>query len=93
MNILFLTEYYQPHIGGQELLFGKIVKGISHNNIQCTVITSRTDKKSPKCEKYENIIIYRLDIPNFLFRFFFVILSVIKSKKLKNDFELIHGST
>jgi len=93
MHILYLTEYFPPHIGGQELLFEKIVNGISSKDIYCTVITSRTNKKSLLNENNLNQSIYRINIPKYFFRFFFTIKAVYKSFKLKNNFDLIHGST
>jgi len=71
MNILFILEYYPPHIGGVEKLFGSLTKALAKKDYNVIVITNKYDTKLQKFERNGNLKIKRLPLKNrFLFTFF-----------------------
>ena len=54
MHILFLLDYYTPHLGGIETVFSHIVRELNEKKIFVTVITSRYDQSLPAYEYHKN---------------------------------------
>ena len=44
MHILFLLDYYTPHLGGIETVFSHIIQELNAKKIIVTAITSRYDQ-------------------------------------------------
>lgn len=90
MKILFILEYYYPHIGGVETLFRNLTESLSELGHEITVLTNKHDKSLPKEEKRGNISIKRLSLNN---RYLFTFFSVFTAVKLARDHELIHTTS
>jgi glycosyltransferase involved in cell wall biosynthesis len=92
-NVCIVTDYYPPHIGGQEILFQKIAQGIAERGINCFVITTKTFYSDKTVESKNDLTIIRISVPNFLPRFWFAILSMPKILSLRKNIDIIHGTS
>lgn len=72
MRILFILEYYYPHIGGVETFFKTLIEKLDTEGHEVTVFTNRYDTKLPAQESMgKNISIIRKRYYNrYLFTFF-----------------------
>lgn len=90
MKILFVTDFYNPHIGGVEKLFESLATKLVEEGHQVTFITLRYDKKLLHNEVQNGVNIIR--IASFSRTFFSTIaLPAIIKEARKAD--LIHTST
>jgi len=86
VKILFILEYYYPHIGGVETLFHQLVNSLP-KSYEITIITCRHDQTLLRFEEYENIKIIRLPSQNrYLFTFFAFFPALLYARKK----DLIH---
>lgn len=88
MKVLFVLEYFYPHVGGVETSFLNLARELAkHNDVM--VITSwipGTDLQ----EVYEKINILRVKTPSYARRFWFTIISLKTLLKLAGNFDYIH---
>ncbi|MCF8230126.1 MAG: glycosyltransferase family 4 protein [Bacteroidales bacterium] len=90
MRILFVLEYYYPHIGGVEKLFKMLCEELVENGHDVTVLTNRYDSKLKKREVLKGVKIRRLSFYNrYLFTFFSLPYAVYYAGKA----ELIHTTS
>lgn len=89
MKILYILEYYKPHIWGVEILFENIIKWILEKWNEVKILTSHFDKKLPKYEKDWKLEIYRV----WNNRYDFLYKAIIPWLKIAKDVDLIHTST
>ncbi len=90
MSVLFVLEFFHPHIGGVETLFKNLIDHLRARGVHCTVITSRSDRKLPKREQAEGLEIIRLPLSSrYLFTFFafFAILGRVRK------YDLVHTTS
>jgi len=52
MKILFILEYYIPHIGGVESLFKALIERLDHTGHHVTVLTNRYDPSLQAEERF-----------------------------------------
>jgi glycosyltransferase involved in cell wall biosynthesis len=90
MEILFVTDYYYPHIGGVEKLFKSLTESLVEKGNEVMVITWRYNKKLKKRETINGVEIIRI---NSFSRAFFSIFGLIKIIKSAKKSDLIHTST
>ncbi|MBN1926630.1 MAG: glycosyltransferase family 4 protein [Prolixibacteraceae bacterium] len=90
MKILFVTDFFYPHIGGVEKLFLTLSTHLVHNGHQVTYITWKYSKELPKTEKYEGIDIIRV---SSFSRFFFSLVALPRIIKQARNSDIIHSST
>lgn len=91
-HILFILEYFPPHIGWVETLFTKIVEGVLAAWHEVSIVTSRYDQGLPSEERYaEKCMIYRVGHN----RFDFIWYGLKKAKELCHTahIDLIHATT
>lgn len=74
MKVLFVLEYFYPHIGGVETSFLALARELAKDN-EVAVITTWLPNTRTK-EVYENIKIQRVKTPRFARRFWFTFLSL-----------------
>lgn len=90
MKILYVVDYYYPHIWGVETLFENLVGGVVSKWNRVIILTTLHDKRLPKYEKLEeNIEIYRVGHN----RYDFMLYAFIKWIKLAFQVDIIHTST
>ncbi len=54
MKILFVLDYYVPHIGGAETLFRNVIERLAARGHQVTVLTCRHNAEVPAFEKTDS---------------------------------------
>ena len=90
MKILFILEYYHPHIGGVETLFKNLTEELSKKGHQVIVLTNRFDKTLKNFEQYGDIVVHRLPYNN---RYLFTFLSIIPAVRLARKNDIIHTTS
>ena len=92
MKILFVLEYYTPHIGGAEVLFQNLCEGLTRKGYDITVLTI----KLPRTEAFEminGVKIHRVKVPQWGARYWFTFLAIPKTFQLARQADLIHTTT
>ncbi len=90
MKILFVLEYYYPHIGGVERLFKALAEHLVNEGHEVMVLTNRFDKTLRKRESINGVSIRRL---NFRNRYIFTFLSLPWVVKYARKVDLIHTTS
>lgn len=67
MNILFLCQYFYPHVGGVEKHVLEISRYLQQKGYSITIICEKHDSKLPQKEEFDGITIHR--IPNYKYSF------------------------
>lgn len=91
-HILFILDYYKPHLGWSETVFENIIIRLLRRWYKISIITSRFDSKLPKINQKDNCTVYRVWSGRVLFMisaFFFGFKFLRKNK----DVKIIHTST
>ncbi len=92
MKILFVLEYYSPHIGGAEVLFKNLCEGLAGRGHDITVLTLRL----PGTEEFEivnSVKVHRIKTPRKGARYWFTFLSIPKALQLAGQADLVHTTT
>lgn len=90
MRILFILEYYDPHIGGVETLFKQLVQKLASESHSVVVITNKFRNDLDSIEKYENLTIRRYRFYN---RYLFTFLAWIPAIKYARHSDIIHTTS
>ncbi len=90
MKILFVLEYYYPHIGGVEKLFKLLAEELVRRGKIVNVLTNRYNKSLPKKEVINGVRIRRLSMYN---RFFFTFLSIPFAIYYAGKCDIIHTTS
>ncbi len=92
MKILFVLEYYLPHIGGVEIVFKNLCEGLAKKGHKIKVITSRLPNTKRK-EILNGVEIERILVPKFNSRYFFTLFAIPKVIKESKKYDLVHTTT
>jgi glycosyltransferase involved in cell wall biosynthesis len=92
MNVLFVLEYYPPHIGGVETVFKNLCQGLAQREHKVTVITSKL-KGAKSFEVDNGVIIHRVRVPQRGARYWFTFLSIPLVLRYARKAEIIHTTT
>jgi len=92
MRILFVTEYYPPHVGGVEVVFSTLARELVKRGHECNVVTCRVPN-SNKYEEFEGAKIHRVRVPRNRDRYFFAFLAIPTVFTLARQADLIHTTT
>jgi len=92
MQILLVTEYYTPHIGGSEVVFSNIAKKMAELGHITRVVTSRLPG-TKKEEIIEKTKVFRVKVPPKADRYWFAWLSIPEIWKGARDADIIHTTT
>ncbi|MBI5233578.1 MAG: glycosyltransferase family 4 protein [Deltaproteobacteria bacterium] len=91
-KIVFITEYYPPHIGGLERFFKNLAEGLAKAGHRPVVITSR--QAGTKKEEFVNgVEIKRVSVPRLGDRYWFTIAAILKTIRDSKDADIIHTTT
>jgi glycosyltransferase involved in cell wall biosynthesis len=90
MNILFVTDFYKPHIGGVEKLFSSLAEKLVEKGNRVTFITWKYNKKLSARENINGVTIIRITSPT---RLLFSIIGLFKIIDYSRKADLIHTST
>jgi len=89
MNILFVLEYYPPHVGGMETVFENLCQGLARRGHNVIVATSKL-RGTKDFEIVNDVKIHRITALN---RYLFTFLSIPKVCRLAKETDLIHTTT
>jgi D-inositol-3-phosphate glycosyltransferase len=92
MHILFVLDYYHPHIGGGELIFQRLAEGLVERGHTVKVIASNNIKELPKIESLNGVEIERISVPRSGERFFFSILGARSVLRNARQVDIVHTS-
>lgn len=90
MHILFVLEYFWPHVGGVETLFFRLTKEIAKRGNQVTVLTNRYDISLASTEIIDGVRIKRIRFYN---RYLFTFFAWIPGLKLARQADIIHTTS
>jgi D-inositol-3-phosphate glycosyltransferase len=90
-RILFILEYFYPHLGGAETLFTELTSALAGEGHRVTVLTSRVPGAPPR-EIFRGVEVLRVLTPRFGSRYFFTLLSLPRALVLSRRADLIHTS-
>jgi D-inositol-3-phosphate glycosyltransferase len=91
LRILFVLEYYAPHVGGVEVLFQSVAEQMARDGHRVTVFTQRL-KGSPPEEILNGVRVLRTPLPRPR-RLAFTFASFPRIYSLAREADLIHAST
>jgi len=91
MNILFVLEYFYPHIGGVEKAFYNQTIELAKKN-RVTVLTSRI-KGTAGREIIKGVEIIRINTPGWAQRYWFMVLAIPVLFRIVSGFDIIHTTT
>lgn len=92
MNILFVVEYYHPHIGGAETLFKNLCEGLVQRGHRVTVVTAKLPN-TPKYENVNGVHVVRIATPNKGKRYWFTLLAIPTLFSIAKGYDVIHTTT
>jgi len=90
MKILFVLEYFYPHLGGVETLFKNLTDELIAQNQEIGVITRLHKKDLPKKEIGQHQKIFRYNFPN---RYFFTFLAIFPILAKIRKYDLVHTTS
>ena len=90
MNVLFVIEYYIPHIGGVEVVFKNLAEGLVKRGHTATIITHRLRNTAVE-ETINGVKVKRVSCfgSRYLFTFFSIPAAVAAAKKA----DIVHTTT
>lgn len=92
LKILFVTEFYPPHIGGVETFFFELRKALIKRGHHVDVVTS-SQKGAKKFEDDGHGEIYRVPVPAGLERYAFSFFGIPQTVKHAQYADIIHTTT
>ena len=92
MRILFVLEYFSPHIGGAETLFEQLVQTLVQKGHKVTVLTTRLPG-TQAAEKKNGLQILGIKTPPFARRYWFTLLAIPWAINLAREHDIIHTTT
>lgn len=91
MNIIFLTHYYYPHIGGVEKHVYEVGKSLTKKGNNITVVTEKYDKNLKERETLDGIKIIRFPYKHIkYFGLVNIWVWMVKNRRLFKDADVIH---
>lgn len=91
-RFLFVLEYFPPHIGGVEVLFGELAAELVRRGHEVEVITS-ADPGDARRETRGRLTIRRIAAPAFARRHLFMLLAILPAIRAARRADLIHTTT
>lgn len=92
LKILFVCEYYPPHIGGVEVFFYELRKALIARGHHVDVVTT-SQPDAPASETDKGGTVYRIKVPHMMDRYFFTLLAFPKVMSLASKADIIHCTT
>jgi len=92
MKICFVLEYYYPHVGGAETFFKNLAETLAKKGHECSVVTIRVPG-TVKRETIGGVEVFRVDVPKFLGRYWFTVLSLPLVCRIAKRCDILHTRT
>lgn len=90
MRVLFILEYYYPHIGGVERLFTYLAEHLADQGHEVKVITNQYESSLPRTELQNGVWIHRYPFFN---RFIFTFFAWIPAIRWARRWDVIHTTS
>ena len=90
MRILYVLEYFYPHIGGVETLFESLTKKVTEEGHSITIITNKYSKNLPSSEILNGVKIKRYPFGN---RYLFTLLAIFPTIREAVRHDIIHTTS
>lgn len=91
-HILFVLEYFPPHVGGGETLFGNLTKALVSQGHRVSVITLWVPGTRQR-ETFDGVEILRVKTPQVARRYLFMIFALPVVLRWARRADLIHTTT
>ncbi|MBU2488628.1 MAG: glycosyltransferase family 4 protein [Proteobacteria bacterium] len=92
MKILFVLEYYPPHVGGGELLFERLARGLVARGHDCSVLTCRL-AGAPDREEAGGVRVRRVGPVGRGDRYAFTLAALPTARSLAREADVVHTMT
>ena len=92
MKILFVLEFYLPHLGGVENVFKNLCESLVKKGHSVKIITSKLPKTKKK-EIINGVQVERICVPKLFNRYFFTFFAIFKTIKELKHYDLVHTTT
>lgn len=94
LKILFLIEYFTPHIGGVERVVEEVGKRLTKKGHQVYVFTTEEEKHAGlfRVYSYQGMRITRMQLPNFAKRYVFALLCFPFLFLKFRNIDIVHSS-
>ncbi|MFC1871165.1 glycosyltransferase family 4 protein [Chloroflexota bacterium] len=92
MKVLFVLEYYPPHIGGVEVMFQNLCEGLAKRDHNITLVTSRL-AGTETFEVINGVTIHRIKVPQRGTRYWFTLLSIPQVLRSARKADIVHTTT
>jgi len=89
-HVLFILEFYYPHVGGVETLFHNLINALTRDGYRCTILTQRFDASLPVRETNGSAEVRRIRVPN---RYLFSVFAFFAALPLVRRADLIHTTS
>jgi len=89
LRILFVCDYYPPHVGGAELVYRRYCEGLAKCGHSVRVVTIKHSNEVPHKELVNGVWIYRIKTP-LNSRYLFSFWSFPKVIKYAKEADLVH---
>lgn len=88
-HILFVLDYYLPHLGGLEIVFANIVQRLIKKGYVIGIVTTKHFKTLPSIEEHPQLTIWRIGKT----REQFIWMSLWQLLRIAGKFDCIHTTT
>ncbi len=92
MKVVFVCEYYWPHIGGAEVVFSQLALKLTGMGHECHVITCKL-RNTAAYEIIDGVKIHRVSVPRKGDRYWFALLAIPEVLKIARKAGIIHTTT
>jgi glycosyltransferase involved in cell wall biosynthesis len=89
MKILFVLDYYYPHVGGAEVIYKNYCEGLAKRGHRVNVVTLNHTGNLKDEESVNGVSIHRVKVP-LNSRYLFPLFSLFKIWKLTKNADIIH---
>jgi glycosyltransferase involved in cell wall biosynthesis len=91
-RLLFVLEYFHPHVGGVETLFAELTTGLARRGHDVTVVTCSLRGAAPE-EEWRGVRILRVGVPTLGGRYVFTMKAIPRVTRLARRADLVHTTT
>lgn len=92
MNILIISDYYPPYIGGVEIVMKNIAEQLADRGHNVNVLTTKIPGSAAN-ERKNGVEIFRVRTPTTADRAFFSLSATLKATRLAKRADVIHTTT
>lgn len=91
-RVLFVLEYFHPHIGGVETLFWNLTAGLRRRGIEVTVVTLWLPGSEMR-ETIDGVDVIRVRVPQRMRRYSFMLMAIPRVLREAARADVIHTTT